>query len=142
MYEKRFPTRELFKRHIDINNPWNYRSWVGDTITAPNGKSYVIYTENSKRTSNNFIYKKYFDTRDQIIEYISINNPPATRDHNIDTSFEPVVHTAPNGKSYTIFKTASTGNNPNKYSSFMFLAPKYFSSLEAAKNHINSQNRK
>lgn len=142
MYPKWFPTRELFKRHIDINNPWNYYFWTGDTITAPNNKKYIIYTENNKRTSNNFIYKKYFDTRDQIIEHIYINNPPATWDHNIDTNFNPVTYIAPNGKSYTIFKTASTWNNSNKYSSFMFLNPKYFSSLESAKNHINSENKK
>lgn len=142
MYEKRFPTRELFKKHIDVNNPWNYHAWTWDTITAPNGKTYVIYMENSKRTSKSFTYKKYFDTRDQIIEHININNPPTTWDHNIDTNFTPITHTAPNGRTYTIFKTASTWNNSNKYSSFMFLAPKYFSSLESAKNHIDSQNRK
>jgi hypothetical protein len=64
--------------------------------------------ENSKRTSKSFTYKKYFDTRDQIIEHININNPPTPWDHNIDTNFTPITHTAPNGRTYTIFKTAST----------------------------------
>ncbi len=142
IYPKYFPTRELFKRHIDINNPWNYYDGIsGDTITAPNGKKYTIHTENGKWTSHNMLHKKYFDTRDQIIEHIVINNPSSTWDHNIDTSFTPIVFVAPNEKSYTIFKTASTGNNPNKYSSFMFVTPKYFSSLESAKNHINSNNK-
>jgi hypothetical protein len=143
LYVKFFPTWELFKRHIDINNPGDYYGgWVaGDTITAPNGKTYTIHTENSKRTSNNMVYKKYFDTRDQIIEHIMINNPSTIWDHTIDTSFTPVVFVAPNGKSYTIFKTATTGNNANRYSSFMFVAPKYFGSLQAAKDHIINFNR-
>ncbi len=114
---------------------------VGDTVNAPNGKSYHIYHTNGKWTSNQFMYAKFFDTRDQIIEHILINNPSTTWDHKIDTSFTPVVFVAPNGKEYTIFKTASTGNNPNKYSSFRFVAPKYFSSLQSAKDHIVMNNK-
>lgn len=140
-YRKYFPTWELFKRHIDINNPGSYYDWVsGDTITAPNGKTYTIHTENSKRTSNDMMYKKYFDTRDKIIEHISINNPSATRNHKLDTNFVIVQVISPNGKKYSIFKTSADGENANKYSSFGFVTPKYFNSLQSAKDHIMKNN--
>jgi hypothetical protein len=86
-------------------------------------------------------YKRYFDTRDQIIEYIDINNPSATWNHKLDTSFTTVQVTAPNGKKYSIFKTSSAWANANMYSSFGFVTPKYFKSLQSAKDHIAMYNR-
>jgi hypothetical protein len=146
MYEKYFPTWETFTAHIDINNQWAYHyAWwnsnAGETVTAPNNKTYNVYQINGKRTSDNFTYKKYFDTREQIVNYIFINNPATSWDHKLDTSFDTVYFTASNGKKYTIFKTSSNWANPNKYSSFGFVTPKYFDSLQAAKDHILAYNR-
>ncbi len=76
-------------------------------MTAPNYKVYYVYQINGKRTSDEFTYKKYFDTREQIVNYIFINNPSETWNHKIDTSFTPVYFTAPNSRKYTIFKTSS-----------------------------------
>lgn len=149
LYQKYFPTWDLFTRHIDLNNPGEYGQWnyhggdtgFGETVTAPNNKVYHVYQINGKRTSDEFTYKKYFDTREQIVNYIFVNNPGATWNHKIDTSFTPVYYNAPNGKKYTIFKTSSLWANPNKYSSFGFVTPKYFDSLQAAKDHIAMYNK-
>ena len=147
---KFFPTWPLFTHHIDINNPWSYRHnyhWTGsytsnwEKITAPNDKIYYIHKEQWKRSSNQFTYAKYFDTRDEIVNYIYANNPSATWNHRLDTSFTPIEFTAPNGKQYNIFKTLSTWPNGNKYSSFGFISPKYFDSLQWAKNHIIEMNK-
>jgi len=149
MYPKYFPTWERFTYHIDINNPGNYGSSnyhsstnrIGEIVTAPNNKTYQLYQTNGKWTSDDFSYKRYFDTREQTIDYIFANNPGNTRDHRIDTNFDPVSFVAPNNKRYSIFKTSSNGNNANKYSSFSFVTPKYFNSLQAAKDHIVIYNR-
>lgn len=147
IYPKYFPTWELFTKHIDLNNSWNYHGSNNSNntdwgkITAANSKTYYIYLTNGKRTSDEMSYKRYFDSRDQIIEYIEINNPSATRNHKLDTSFVPVQVTAPNGRKYSVFKTSSTWANANMYSSFGFVTPKYFKSLQAAKDHIVNYNK-
>jgi hypothetical protein len=51
------------------------------------------------------------------------------------------LFTAPNGKNYKIFKTDSTWGNANKYSSYNFVTPKYFDSLQTTKNHIIMYNK-
>jgi len=143
MYEKWFPTWELFVSHININNPGNYHAWnnIWEAVVAPNDKLYHVYQINWKRVSDEFIYMKYFDTREQIVDYIFVNNPSATWNHKIDTSFDSVGFTAPNGKQYTIFKTSSQWENPNMYSSFRFVAAKYFPNLQAVKDHITMYNK-
>jgi len=149
MYPKYFPTWERFTYHIDINNPGSYSgsnyhsstNGIGEIVTAPNNKTYQLYQSNGKWTSDDFSYKRYFDTKEQTIDYIFANNPWNTRDHRIDTNFDPVSFVAQNGKRYSIFKTSSNGNNPNKYSSFSFVTPKYFGSLQAVKDHIVIYNR-
>jgi len=80
---------------------------MGETVTAPNNKIYHIYQINGKRVSNEFAYMKYFDTREQIVDYIFANNPSATWNHKIDTSFGSISFVAPNGRKYMIFKTSS-----------------------------------
>jgi len=146
MTTKYFPTRVLFTAHIDINNGGSsYHGAAniiaGNVITAPNNKVYNIYQINSKRSSDDFSYPKYFDSKQEIVNHIYVNNPSATWNHRIDTNFDPIVYTAPNGKRYTIFKTSSNGSNPNKYSSFGFVAAKYFDTLQSAKDHINIYNQ-
>jgi hypothetical protein len=73
---------------------------------APNEKIYYIVQYNGKWTSTTFKYEKYFDTREQLIDYISANNPIESWDHEVDTDFDEIIYNAPNGKTYTIFKTS------------------------------------
>lgn len=144
MYEKFFPTWEYFTSHIDINNMWPYfgiGKIDGENITAPNEKTYVIKQENGKWTSDAFINKKYFDTREQIIDYIFANNPAITWDHKVDWTFDTITYEAPNGKEYVIYKTSLDWNNPNMYFSFKFITPKYFNSLESIKMFIDKNNK-
>lgn len=140
---KYFPTRELFTNHIDLNNPKTW-SWgiIGNVITTHNGKVYTIYETNWKWTSSNFRTAKYFDTKEDIINHILANNPASDWNHTIDTDFDEVKYTAPNGKVYKIFKTSNKWNNPNMYSSYNFVNAKYFTNLEAAKKFIDQNNKK
>lgn len=140
---KYFPTWELLTNHIDLNNPAVWKWWiVWNVITTHNGKVYTIYEKNWKWTSSNFKTAKYFDTKEDIINHILANNPASDWDHRIDTDFDEVSYTAPNGKVYKIFKTSSKWNNPNMYSSYNFVDAKYFTSLDAAKKFIDQNNKK
>ena len=140
---KYFPTRELFKNHIDLNNPAIWKWWIiWNVITTHNGKVYTIYQTNWKWTSSNFKTAKYFDSKEDIINHILANNPASDWDHKIDTDFDEVKYTAPNGKVYKIFRTSSKWNNPEMYSSYDFVNAKYFTSLEAAKKFIDQNNKK
>lgn len=140
---KYFPTWELFTNHIDVNNPKAWSRWIQwNVITTHNGKVYTIYQTNWKWTSTNFKTAKYFDTKEDIINHILANNPASNWNHKIDTDFDEVKYTAPNGKVYKIFKTSSEWNNPNMYSSYNFVNAKYFTSLEAAKKFIDQNNKK
>lgn len=140
---KYFPSWTLFTNHIDINNPAVWKWWiVWNVITTHNGKVYTIYETNWKWTSNDFKTKKYFDTKEDIINHILANNPASDWNHTIDTDFDEVEYKAPNGKIYKIFKTSSKWNNPEMYSSYNFVNAKYFTSLEAAKKFIDRSNPK
>lgn len=140
---KYFPTWESFKNHIDLNNPEVWKRWiVWNVITTHNGKVYTIYETNWKWTSSNFITKKYFDTKEDIINHILASNPASDWDHTVDTNFSEITYIAPSGKSYVIFKTSSKWNNPNMYSSYDFVNAKYFTSLEAIKKFIDQNNPK
>lgn len=144
VYTKYFPTREIFTSHIDINNPAVWKWWLKwNVVTAYNGKQYTIYqTTDGRWTSDNFIYKKYFKNKDEIIDHILVNNTLSNWNHELDTSFDPITYTAPNGKPYEIFKTSKDWINGNMYSSYEFASAKYFPTLEAAKKHIDQNNPK
>lgn len=140
---KYFPSWALFTNHIDMNNPAKGKWWiVWNVITTHNGKVYTIYETNWKWTSSDFKTKKYFDTKEDIINHILANNPASDWNHTIDTDFDEVEYKAPNGKVYKIFKTSSKWNNPEMYSSYNFVNAKYFTSLEAAKKFIDQNNKK
>lgn len=50
--------------------------WFSAPYTAPNGKVYNLFkTTTDKYSSYNFIYKKYFDTLQEMKAYIDKNNP-------------------------------------------------------------------
>lgn len=141
--KKYFPTWDSITAHINKNNSVVW-SWgiVGNMITTHNGKVYLIYEKNGKWTSDDFGTAKYFDTKEDIINHILANNPASNWNHKLDTNFTHVKYTAPNGKTYTIFKTSSEWSNPDMYSSYDFVNAKYFTTLEAAKKFINQSNPK
>jgi len=140
---KYFPTWEAFTAHIDKNNAvsWNW-GMVWNIITTHNWKVYMIYEKNWRWTSSDFKTPKYFDTKEDIVNHILANNPASSWNHKLDTDFIQVNYTAPNWKTYRIFKTSSEWNNPDMYSSYDFVDAKYFTSLDAAKKFINQSNPK
>ncbi len=113
----------------NIHNQWIY--------VAPNGKEYQVeYIEEiGAYTSPDFMYHKVFYSYETFTRHIDINNPAQnSRNHVLDPSFSPVVHVAPNGKSYTIQKT-------NKwFMSYQFLVPAYFNTLAQTQAHIDRHN--
>jgi hypothetical protein len=52
----------------------------------------------------------------------------------VDAEFEPVIHIAPNGKDYKIYKTN------RGYMSYKLLKVQYFGSLEELKSYIDRNN--
>lgn len=105
---------------------------------APNGKQYEIefLPERNVYTSPNFVQPKFYATYEALTKHIDRHNPSQiSRDHIIDTSFQPIFHTAPNGKIYKIQKT-------NKwYMSYTFMVPRYFTTLQEIKNFIDERNK-
>jgi hypothetical protein len=94
------------------------------------------------------MFPKTFSTLDAIRNYININNPglgiyqgiPFSTangwNHTVDSSWQSAPYTAPNGKTYSLFKTTD-----GRYSSYEFSSPKYFISIDALKNHIYQWNK-
>jgi len=128
---------DIIDNYLTTSNSWPE---IEDDIwiyTAPNGKQYLVeYLDDiDGYTSPDFMYPKIFVTYQTFTAHIDINNPQTnTRNHTIDPSFTPVVHTAPNNKVYTIQKT-------NKwFMSYQFIVPAYFQTLEWTKAHINRHN--
>lgn len=124
-----------------LNNNTNTQTNPNEQIyTAPNGKKYIIRATSNPAwyTSPDFRYSKVFDSYQSITKHIDANNPGngSTSDHIIDTSFTPVVLTAPNGKKYTMKKT-------NKwFTSDQFTVRRYFETIAKAQAHINRHNPK
>ena len=68
--------------------------------------------------------------------FIDKNNPAiVVWDHLVDATFEPIVHTAPNDKTYKIYKTN------RGYMSYKLIKVQYFDTLELLKNHIDKNNK-
>jgi hypothetical protein len=113
-----FANRDSLGRYIDSKNPGDcrintygaaYRIFTntdpGKHI-APNGKVYLIQYDDQGYTSSDFSSVKYFSTIDALRSHINSKNlPQEVRSHQVDTSFTPQTYIAPNGKSYTIYKT-------------------------------------
>jgi len=124
---------DLTEQFIDDNNISD-----GDSHTAPNGKVYLITHDSNKAcyTSPNFLSpNKCFPTLEGIKSYINANN--LARSHTVDTTRKSVTYKAPSGKTYIIQKTTD-----NRYFSYRFISPKYYNSLQAAKDYINKNNPK
>jgi hypothetical protein len=79
---------------------------------------------------------KYFASISELRSYIDKNNPTIIiRNHQVDATFEPVTHIAPNGKDYKIYKTN------RGHMSYKLLKVQYFGSLEELKNYIDKNNK-
>lgn len=132
-----FINRESLIRHLDYYNPGDchvntYRNNAWTTTNndpllhvAPNGKLYHFIEQYGGFTAKEFTAARYFDSLDNIIRYIDLRNPPKTiRDHNLDTTFIPMVYAAPNSKEYKIRKAINLG-----YFSYRLMKVQYFNSL-------------
>jgi hypothetical protein len=144
-----FVTRNALTRYIDSKNPgdchvsttingtWYFTNTDPTKHIAPNGKLYTIQHETQWYTSAEFSVKKYFSTLIALRKYLDTKNPPfPIWSHTVDRTFTPVNYTAPNGKSYTIYKTNRW------YMSYKLLNVKYYSTLDAIKTFINKNNPK
>ncbi len=102
---------------------------------APNGKVYTLENNNAGYTSPEFNTVKYFAELSELRNYIDVNNPAiAVWDHDVNPDFEPVTHTAPNGKVYKIYNTDMW------YMSYKFLSVKYFGTFEEIVGYIDRYN--
>lgn len=142
-----FANRDSLTRYIDFNNPgdchintYGASSWVftnndPSKHIAPNGKIYQISSDSQWYTSNDFTFKKYFSTISALRTYIDGKNiPQEIRSHEVDTSFTPQTFTAPNWKSYTIYKTNRW------YMSYKLIKVRYFSTLSDIQSFIIKNN--
>lgn len=146
--QTKFGSRDELIKFLDSNNPWDchvntywntvsYNSSDPNRHIAPNGKVYRIELNNLWYHSPDFINVKYFATVLELRAFIDKNNPAIiVRDHTVDTTFEPIVHTAPNSKTYKIYKTNRW------YMSYKLIKVQYFDTLELLKNYINKNNQK
>jgi predicted heme/steroid binding protein len=135
-------------KYLDSQNPgdchiniyWDNKSYENtdpDRHIAPSGKVYDVESNTLWYTSPNFIYTKYFANIEELRKYIDKNNPAiVVWDHKVDVEFEPIIHTAPNGKEYKIYKT------DKGYMSYKMLKIQYFKSLEELKKYIDRNNFK
>lgn len=78
---KKFDTKEVLLDYIDKYNPefpvWDHQvdtSRTPVTYAAPNNKEYKIYKTDKWYMSYSLVGIKYFDSEDEIIEYIDKNN--------------------------------------------------------------------
>jgi hypothetical protein len=115
-----FADRYSITRYIDSKNPGDchisnsstssvsssYANTDPSKHIAPNGKLYRILNDANGYTSKDFSAPKYFSSLSNLTSYLDKNNPPLQIwNHTVDTSFQPMIYDAPNGKSYTIYKT-------------------------------------
>ena len=143
-----FINRESIIRHLDYYNPGdchintyenNFR--IPDSSDdpmrhiAPNGKIYNLIEQYGGFSANEFASSKYFDSLDSIVRYIDIRNPAKTIwNHDIDTSFTPILYVAPNGKTYKIYKT------DRWYMSYKLMSVRYYTTLAQLQNYIITNN--
>jgi len=128
--------RYIYKRLIeDINNNKDY------IYTAPNNKKYtIIHKAWLGYTSINFSQTnqtKYFQTTNEIEEFINKNNPWTSLNYTVDNTRKGGDIITPNWKKYTPFKTTTW-----KYWSYNMIVPKLFDSLKALQDHLVKNNPK
>lgn len=117
-YATFFANTDALTRYIDSKNPgdchlstsingtWYFSNTNPAQHIASNGKLYTIQSGSNGYTSHEMSSKKYFTTLSALRAFIDSKNPPyPIRNHTVDISFTPIMHTAPNGKEYKIYKT-------------------------------------
>lgn len=142
-----FANRDSLGRYIDAQNPgdchiniywpssWAFSNTDPSRHNASNGKVYTIFSTNQWYSANEFIVRKYFGTISALRNYIDSKNPPqAVRSHQVDTTFTPQTYTAPNWKTYTIYRT------DRWYMSYKLMKVRYFSTLSDIQSFINKNN--
>lgn len=142
-----FAHRDALTRYIDSKNPGDCHITTYATVTwvftntdpskhiAPNGKVYMIQSSTQWYTSTTFSTVKYFTTLAELRNYINSKNiPQEVRSHTVDTSFVPQTYTAPNAKTYTIYKT------DRWYMSYKLMKVRYFTSLASIQEFIRTNN--
>jgi len=103
---KHFATLAQIKAYLDINNP-DPEADISKRIIAPNKKRYNII-QNQKWQYGSLYFKTpvWFTTLNEMIRYVSINNPYDGNDcDRKDSSIDIIPHTTPNGKYYSIAKS-------------------------------------
>ncbi len=142
-----FGSRDELGKYLDSKNPGDcHINTYGNTVSydntdpdrhiAPNGKVYDIDFSQIGYTSPDFSYVKYFASLTELRNYIDRNNPAVlVWDHDVDSEFTPVIHSAPNGKTYKIYKTNRW------FMSYKLLNVRYYSSLEELQNYIDRNNQ-
>jgi len=144
-----FANRDSLNRYIDSKNPgdchintygassWAFTNTDPSKHIAPNGKVYMITSGSQGYTSDDFATKKYFSTLAALRSFIDGRNVPQDIwNHQVDTTFTPQTYTAPNGKSYTIYRT------DRWYMSYKLLKVRYFFTLADIQYFISSNNRR
>jgi len=101
-----FATLAQIKAYLDINNP-DPEADISKRIIAPNGKRYnIIQNQKWQYWSLYFTTPAWFTTLNEMIRYVSINNPYDGNDcDRRDSSVDTIPHTTPNGKYYSIAKS-------------------------------------
>lgn len=143
-----FVNRDSLTRYIDSKNPgdchintywaasWMFTNTDPSRHIASNGKIYTLQYGSQWYSANEFSVKKYFNTLSELRNYIDSKNPPqAVRSHTVDTTFTPQTYTAPNMKTYTIYKT------DRWYMSYKLMKVRYFSTLDEIQYFIKINNK-
>lgn len=143
-----FANRDALTRYIDSKNPgdchintYGISSWIftnndPSKHIAPNGKLYIIQGTTEGYTANEFSVKRYFSSINELRTYIDSKNiPQEIWSHQVDTSFTPQTYTAPNTKTYTIYRTNRW------YMSYKLMKVRYFSTLADIQYYIRINNK-
>lgn len=128
-----FANRDALTRYLDSKNPGDchintygvssriFTNTDPSKHIAANGKIYSITNDGQGYTSPDFAVAKHFSSISALRSYIDGKNPPPqVRNHQVDTTFTPQEFTAPNAKTYTIYKTN------RGYMSYKLLTVRYF----------------
>lgn len=144
-----FATRQSLIKFIDSKNPGDchivsydsdnedYQELDENMYVAPNGKVYEIEENAGLYTSPTMKTKKEFTSREVLMDYIDKNNPAIiVWDHQVDTSFDPIIYAATNSKEYKIYKT------DRGFMSYKLVKVQYFSTQTEIIAYIEKNNKR
>ncbi len=130
---------DLINAELGISLTGSINTW---THIAPNCKEYAINYDFTKQgyTSPAFKIITYFANRDSLARYIDFQNPGDCHINTygasswVFTNTDPSRHVASNGKIYTVQYGGQW------YTANEFVIKKYFTTLSALRNYIDSKN--